>query len=1364
MTVIASQLVGKVEISGADQAKTILLSLDDTNKKTQTSLDQLQKAAQDAGSILANRFSAEVKNAQSGLQDLAVRAEAAGLDVSNFTSLQLKASEAAARLGVAQAQSADAMAKANLITNDASSSAEKIALAQAKGTLAAENVAKAELAAGDAMTLVQGEATRLADALEASQVKSNMFTTSVGTMRERMGGLVSGFTGAIGSVLDFGSKLGMTIMGIQGTVSMFASIGHAVGSMIGDYQQNLTKLVTTAHESQSNLAAVGKGMLDMAGPTGTSIKALSDAMYWVESGGYHGADGLNVLKIAAMGAKAEQADVTGVTKVLTSALNTYRDSGMTAAQAMNTLIAVTGQGKMTLNDLSGAVSNVLPVSAKFGISLADTTAGLATMTMQGDDAASAATHLRQIILALEAPASKGASSLKEIGLSSQIVSDEMRKSLPGAIELITDHLKNKFPEGSAAYNEALKNISGGNKQMLALLEPSGGQLQVFKDNVAAVASAVKKGGDSIMGWDLVQQNFNFRMDQAKAAVGAFGVTVGTALAPMATQLINSIAGGAIPALTKFGDWFVNVGIPAIGQFGAFFNKTFGGLVSVIGDVIQQYLKLDFSLWMDKVPIIEGAFALLGSVLNTVVFALTALFTGLDNVLKFLNSTSVAAQFTRDVLTGIGVAIASIQIGAFVATIPALVDGFIAWGIAAWEAAAGTIAATWPILAIGAAIAVTVAGIILAVQHWGDITNWLKAAWESTVGFFEGVWSRIVQGVQGAIDWFNNLSIVFKVGIALIAAALSPIIIPIAAIVLAIQHWSDIVNVLKSAWGPVPGFFQGIWNNVAEHSKSAWDKVNEATHQGGATLVSWWHDLSASFAHNVLGDTLTKALAEAFGSVSVKTLQDQFATIGQQFTQVGDALRTGIGGAITSIMPALTNLGDSFRLIWQAIVATGQGISQIFVSNIHVLHGSISMLIPILISLGQFIEQIFIANLKVLQGSFVMLAPVIIQIGQFISQIFMSNLKLLQGAFVMLMPILNEIGKLIGSQVLNALQALAMLIGGVIIVALAGLLGTIVGLAKGLATFVQGIVMIITGFVQFFSGVTQVAAGIIALFADLATGHFSKLGADLGVIWNGIVMMFTGVWNIIRGLFTAAILSVVSYVGGFVSTVIQFFTNLYNSLVGHSIIPDLVNGIVSWFASLPGRALGAVQSLAGLIIGFFSSLANDALNSGANIVNQLANGIRGAIGSVSGAITDVTAFISAHLPHSPAKLGPLRDLQLQGSLITEQISLGMLAGMPKLDFAIGQLVKPMAVNNSNTYNSYSASNTNNSFQSMAKNLVTPYVPSGVNLAQQSYHAPAAPSQSGQGRPVILVMNGREVARGLMPDITNEIRYNINVQGM
>src|SRR5205085_6610946 len=92
------------------------------------------------------------------------------------------------------------------------------------------------------------------------------------------------------------------------------------------------------------------------------------------------------------------------------------------------------------------------------------------------------------------------------------------KSLPGAIQMIVDHLKHKFPEGSAAYNQALKNISGGSKQMLAMLELSGSHLQTFKDNVQQVSSAVKNGGNSIAGWNDITQTFNFKMARAKEFV------------------------------------------------------------------------------------------------------------------------------------------------------------------------------------------------------------------------------------------------------------------------------------------------------------------------------------------------------------------------------------------------------------------------------------------------------------------------------------------------------------------------------------------------------------------------------------------------------------------------------------------------------------------------------------------------------------------------------------------------------------------------------------------------------------------------------------------------------------------------------
>src|SRR5436853_5009296 len=148
-------------------------------------------------------------------------------------------------------------------------------------------------------------------------------------------------------------------------------------------------------------------------------------------------------------------------------------------------------------------------------------------------------------------------------------------------------MKAKFPEGSTAYNEALKAISGGSKSMAAIMETSGTQMDTFRQSVTAIDDAVKKGGTSIAGWSDVQQNFNFRMDQAKAAVGALGVQIGTALVPMATQLVNTVASVAIPALTRFGDWFVNVGIPAIGQFGAFFHDNFAGLGPVIADIARQ---------------------------------------------------------------------------------------------------------------------------------------------------------------------------------------------------------------------------------------------------------------------------------------------------------------------------------------------------------------------------------------------------------------------------------------------------------------------------------------------------------------------------------------------------------------------------------------------------------------------------------------------------------------------------------------------------------------------------------------------------------------------------------------------------------
>jgi hypothetical protein len=106
-----------------------------------------------------------------------------------------------------------------------------------------------------------------------------------------------------------------------------AGAGLAVGAMslklgVG-FQEATTQLVTGAGESEQNIGMIRKGLLDMAPAVGMGPEALAKAMFLVESAGYHGADGLKVMKAAAEGAKIGGADATVVANGLTTAMTDY---------------------------------------------------------------------------------------------------------------------------------------------------------------------------------------------------------------------------------------------------------------------------------------------------------------------------------------------------------------------------------------------------------------------------------------------------------------------------------------------------------------------------------------------------------------------------------------------------------------------------------------------------------------------------------------------------------------------------------------------------------------------------------------------------------------------------------------------------------------------------------------------------------------------------------------------------------------------------------------------------------------------------------------------------------------------------------
>lgn len=303
---------------------------------------------------------------------------------------------------------------------------------------------------------------------------------------------------------------------------------------------------------------------------------------------------------------------------------------------------------------------------------------------------------------------------------------------------------------------------------------------------------------------------------------------------------------------------------------------------------------------------------------------------------------------------------------------------------------------------------------------------------------------------------------------------------------------------------------------------------------------------------------------------------------------------------------------------------------------------------------------------------------------------------------------SQIGATIGP-LLTALKSIGIVIGAVLV----GAFGILLGVINGIAAAIPNSIAVVTSLVAAVVNVFNIIVGIFTGNADLITESCLNL------------------WENVKSIFVNAIMFVVNLVKGLVTGIIDFFKNLYDTLVGHSIIPDMIKGIIDWFKSLPGKLYEIVSNLVSKVVNFFiklkdgiqnvfnatktfmvtawntikslviniasalisfvinrfntfrsnvsnifnalrnslsniwntikstvssavsnivstvknkfSSLASSAYNSGKSIVDGIKRGISAAAGGAVSAMKNLVAKIRNLLPFSPAKEGPLSDL-------------------------------------------------------------------------------------------------------------------------
>lgn len=710
---------------------------------------------------------------------------------------------------------------------------------------------------------------------------------------------------------------------ITGAITLgVAAIAAGSIKMAGDFQQSMTQLVTGAGESQRNIKAVSDGILQMAGQVGSSTTQLAQGMYLVESAGYHGAAGLQVLRAAAEGARVGNADLSTVADAVTSALNAYGLKASDASSVTSELVATVAAGKMHMQDLAGALSAVLPTAASAHVSLSQVGGAIATMTAQGTSAQQAAQDLANTIRSLQNPSQVQIREMEQLGLSSNEVSTQLgKKGLTGTIdEIVTTITRSMGPAGTVLLNSfkqsqsAAQDAAAEISKMPAALQK---QAEAFADGTitqtqwravlkglpvdqrelavqfAATANKARGFNDVLKAGSPEAQTFNAAL--AKMMGGSTGLNVALQVSGthMATFRANtqSVASAATGGAHSVEGWK---------QVQKDFNfqldqakGTAQALAIHLGTVLLPIVEKLVHAVMDVVTWFEhhrAAAIALGVVIGGMLSMAVAVFT-ITHVKKMIDAISESITITKKWGSNISEAIGKVVAwGRAHLTAAAEVEAGATevetaeTGIAATSEEAGA-ASSMALGPIGIAIMAIATVAMLVVTHWRQVVGWLKDIWHdlraAAVWVFDEIRSHIKIVVEAVIALFAPW-----LGIAILLAT----------------HWRQVLHVAEEIFGAVVHFFEELPGRILAALGAA-----------GQLLLKWGSDAIHGLLTGI--EDAAKLVFDFYVKLPLKIL----SLIGNGMLVLvrwgGDLLR----GLWNGIVAGIDIIGQFERWLWDHIV-------------------------------------------------------------------------------------------------------------------------------------------------------------------------------------------------------------------------------------------------------------------------------------------------------------------------------------------------------------------------------------------------------------------------------------------------------------
>jgi TP901 family phage tail tape measure protein len=367
-----------------------------------------------------------------------------------------------------------------------------------------------------------------------------------------------------------------------------AAAGVAVVSMSKDFEYSMQKIVGLVGESQGQVDEWSKKLLQMGPELGKGPKELADALYYVTSSGIKGAEALDVVTISAKASASGLGETKQVADLLTSAMNAYSGSGLTATKTANILTAAVREGKGEASDYAKQIGDVIPIAARMGVTFDQVAGAISAVTLTGNSVSEAVTGLRQALFEIQKPAVGSRKALQQMGLSfEELQSSLATKGLLPTLKTLDD-LTKKY--GDTVMTKAFPNIRAYN-HVLSLLGDRFEENVKLQDRVTNSLGSSQKSYNDIA--QTIEQKYNKAVAQAQSSLIQFGLAL--------KGPIVSLIEGFTQMIKNLTDWFIGLSeggkklvvtvgliLAAIGPLAIGIGLTmrlFSGITSIINTLI-----------------------------------------------------------------------------------------------------------------------------------------------------------------------------------------------------------------------------------------------------------------------------------------------------------------------------------------------------------------------------------------------------------------------------------------------------------------------------------------------------------------------------------------------------------------------------------------------------------------------------------------------------------------------------------------------------------------------------------------------------------------------------------------------------------